>query len=166
MHVILNGYGVPAGSVSGRDRYYVSIQNNNQGRTLSTKSYWLPLNDTTPTIWNSTDHYEAGSLVVNTIGILFIALYDNVASEPATDEGIGDWYEYGVFGDPTNPIPFTTIDSLFVDRGRFNANTIYARGDRVLGGRYANSAGFRRVEKYPEANFLRLRIPTSLYSFW
>ncbi len=165
--VILNGQGLPAGVKVGTGTSvtdtYVSTSSNNLGQIPTGAAPWLVINPGgTPPRWDSSTFYNEGDVVYatavsgETLGdtTTYLATDPNLGEDPRTTTG--SWVVLG----------FGSFDVIFTptNRGVWSPATTYAGGDYVT---YTSTigtttAGSVFVQKYQEADFTQLNIPTQL----
>lgn len=153
-YVILNGFGVPAGSVIGVTGPYFVAKNRSTGQPLSDTDYWLQVvGPLQAPYWNSSSVYVPGNLVhtlpiVGLFADLYICLVANTNDFP---EDSDNWLLLlqGFTSDARAPI--------YV--GRYNATAEYEIGDAVIPPLSMSGYGVIHVEKYPEADFTLLGVP-------
>ncbi len=150
---ILNGRGIPATSVSGTGKRYVSVSSGNIGMPLDDTEFWLPWWDTEATgdndpadypDWDEDTVYDIGDLV-NFSSVIYIC----AERDPQVDPPSGSGFEW------------VALTSGTSDEGLYNAGTTYDVG-HVVQDTAAAGAGKIHIEKYRESDFLLLGIPASL----
>lgn len=155
---ILNGAGLPAGSVTTTTGLYTTIVNNNLGNSLTNSSKWLPvvgdyLNDSLRN-WDGSIHYVRGNFTGYQFGPTagggfeyYVCIKDNVGENPVFLPAV-HWLR----------LPYAP-QSL----GTYNAASNYLIGDvvsQVSGSE--TGVGYLHVEKYNESVFSLLGIPLNL----
>lgn len=145
--VILNGAGIPAGSVAPLGRWFISIQATNFQHGLTDKKWWAVLLDdpAQPVADHDTQvRYPRGALT-KYLGTLYVALKDNRNVYPALDTAV--WA----------PLPAGTVDAGF-----YSTTTQYNLGDYVEAA-VEIAAGHIHLERYNESDFVGgLGIPATL----
>jgi hypothetical protein len=157
--VILNGAGIPAGSVAPLGKFYVSAQGDNFQHGLTDGDWWIPLApggdaDTYPTYdptffpaYDPGIEYDRGSLVTYG-GQKYISHRSTVIGE--------------LVGGPSNPFYWLLLPSGTTNAGFYSVTTPYNLGDYVEAAAEI-AAGKIHVEKYNESDFVGgLGIPTTL----
>jgi hypothetical protein len=145
LRVILNGKGLPAGTVAPIGLKYVAIVNGAIGPLADTNS-WVAIGDQLFFDWESKTLYQRGDMVVDVGGGHWIALDRNTSTVPVSTSPV--WHQM-----PTNA-PF--------DQGFFVSTGAYSDGDMVQD-TFIETAGIIHVERYSETDFVFvLGIPSSI----
>lgn len=149
--VVLNGFGRPATTVTTTDGRFVSIVTGNIGNQVSDSTKWVAVKGSTFTRWDEDTVYLYGEIVDNGFEDAFVCIQDNVGEAPQLLGPYDFWESIG-------PL------SGLIDQGEWDEATTYPKGSFVhtSAGVTQAVAGKIRIEKYPEANFLLLGIPTIL----
>jgi hypothetical protein len=140
--VVLNGKGIPAGTVSvSEQRYAAVVANTNVD--LGNGGWWCPIPSLLEfPLYDPTRDYRRGELVLDAGGLQWICTGQRVMTAPvATD--VLNWVQV----------------TALTDKGNWNSGTAYAVGDYV---RSVNqvSPGWIHVERYNESDFVNsLGIP-------
>lgn len=145
MKIVLNGHGLPAEVKVSAGSRFIAIQNS-MGVEVGDTDYWIGITGpVTPQVWDPGQPYNSGNLVTRD-EIPYVAVEDNEGEDPLTSVS---WHLVGLAGDtPTFA-------------GIWDTLTSYTIGQYVSDGGVTN-AGYIHVEKYNEANFLLLGIPTTI----
>jgi hypothetical protein len=141
--VVLNGAGIPAGTVSATGRLFLCIQAG-AGNKLTDGNYWVSI-PSPPFFLGYTINYDwkRGDLIIDNINNRYVATAN-------TASGVG-WI----------PDNWTAVP-VFSDAGVYDKTRGYFVGEYVIDPTPL-SAGVVRVQKYNEANFVALLgIPASL----
>lgn len=147
MKMILDGNGQPAGAYVESGTFYVSTALANQGNPLGSNSNWRRLRSTSASAWSSTTAYYPGDLV-SYIGYLWLANARNKTQAPTlTADSSAPWRFLGVG---------------ITSRGTYSPSVSYTAGDYVQAPGLETEAGTVYVERYPQANFFLLGIPSTL----
>jgi hypothetical protein len=147
--VILNGQGIPAGSVAPLGKFYISLKANNFQHGLTETDWWgVLLEDfADPQPYEPETEYPRGATVTYE-GSQYVAIRE-------TPIGL-------VLGGPSNPFYWTLLPSGPHDAGFYSATTQYNVGDYVEAA-VEIAAGHIHVERYNESDFVGgLMIPTTL----
>jgi hypothetical protein len=161
LRVILNGKGLPAGTVAPVGLKYICIINGPTGSLADTNS-WIATpkpptpdpNSPNPTfpVWDQFTYYYRGDLVQVEDGSKYIATDTSIYRNPIIEQ----------VGSPPNavwkPVPANTPQ----DQGIYVSTGSYVIGDMVEDA-LIESAGIIHVERYSETDFvLVLGIPSSI----
>lgn len=150
MKIVLNGYGVPAEVNVASGARYMAV-NANMGAELTDEINWIQIiGGVTPQQWDPGQPYKKGNLVLGTEGDTFIAHMDNEGVQPTMFPTVTAEWELAV-ANVGNSISFAGAHDLV---------TSYTVGQYVSDTSQTN-AGYIHVEKYDEANFFLLGIPTT-----
>jgi hypothetical protein len=154
--IILNGRGVPAGTVVPLGTLFLCISDadDNTNKPLSNTKVWIPVinpGTTDPTTidtsiippWNDGVAYRRGNLVTNAFGDYFVALRPSVGVLPS-DLGIVEHPEIW-FKLPVAP----------ANRGLYDPTVNYVLSDYVQA-IAAQRAGILHIELHPEVDFVFL----------
>jgi hypothetical protein len=153
--VILNGAGIPAGSVAPLGRWFISIQGSNFQHGLVDTKWWVPMHvnpDSTPEdsvaeVYDPGVRYPRGYLVTYG-GDLYVCIKDTPMGE--------------VLGGPSNPTYWTLLPGGTTDAGFYSPTTQYNVGDYVQAA-VEIAAGHIHVERYNESDFVGLlKVPATL----
>lgn len=146
IRVALNGAGLQAGVISKLGGYFLSLSSSNTGNPLEDIDFWIPYSiDMEPEEWSFATPYPRGSLVTYN-GNYYITLATNLPAGNIPVAG-PDW---------------AILPDLPFDAGTYDDTETYGLGNYVQDGGSENTSAYRHVEKYNEANFLLLGIPTIL----
>lgn len=155
-HVVLNGNGEPAEVVVSLSGYIVSVADGNVGNDLADGDFWVPLTDTfNPAqltgfpAWSDVTTYPRGAVVslAPAVGPGVAAIYLSL-----TDNNLDDQPPSAAWQALRHP--------PLADRGDYDPAASYDLGDFVRDSIGETAAGYIHVEKYDEADFLLLGIPT------
>lgn len=159
--VILNGFGLPAGVSFGTGTFhgtYVCISEA-KGIPPTDDEFWAPYDGSAPSLWNANTLYNRGDSVNvgddESLYSTYLALFPNANDDPTQESGA--WMQIAT-GQPfagSNP---------FNNRGAYSVSTVYNPADYVTYSTVINpyGPGTVHIEKYGEADFLALGIPTDL----
>lgn len=148
---MLNGAGIPAGSIAPTGDSYLSIKNGNIGNPLTDGSSWIP----TPTpaafeSWYNDQPYVRGDLVYfDTDGKNYAALLPSTGIAPNTSVA---------------PLPkpkWLELPGSTTHEGLYDVNTSYNLGN-VVADSTVTTAGILTIQKYHESDFVLLGIPETL----
>jgi hypothetical protein len=145
--VILNGRGVPAGSVVPLGSLFLCISNapDNTNKPLTNTSVWIPVVSSqvsAPLTWVNTETYRRGDLVTDTSGGIYVTLKTWVG---LTGEEI--------VGPSAKPDVWLHLPIAPVDRSFYNPTTNYVLADYVEIST-ATAAGIIHVERAAEFDFV------------
>jgi hypothetical protein len=150
MRIVLNGAGVPAGTLAARSQQFLAILAN-AGTPLSDSEAWVPVISPPDFVldWRSDKDYLRGDLVFlgdRDAGQHWVALRRNTGRDPTAGGNERDWFELLV---PLN------------DRGLYDPTVAYAVGD-VVRDSQLTAAGLIAVQYYQESDFSLLGLPLAL----
>ncbi len=143
-HVILDGFGKPAGATLNDRSIYIRVSNDPTDLSpLTNTDVWLPQTSGIQA-WQVSITYEVGNVVADNQGTIYVALIANIGTPPSSDPST--WLILALF-------PRTVQ--------QWEANGRYDIGDRATPSLSdeVTVAGSIYVEKYQEVNFLLLGIP-------
>jgi len=175
--LLLNGYGLPAYSVTGTTNRYLSIDNSNTNKTFNQYLYWIPLpvglqsGNVTADKWDPEHVYLIDDLVFELDTTLdqanlYVCIKDGaVDTSPSSDVALnlGFWRLLKTLPN-INALLYalaTTFDFPYNDAGTYSAGTTYSKMDVVVD-TGLTGVGINHIERYPYANFLLLGIPLVL----
>jgi hypothetical protein len=159
LRVILNGKGLPAGTVAPVGLKYLCIVNGPAGSLADTSS-WVAVPkpptpdpdspDTTFPIWDPFTYYYRGDIIQDNSGAKYIATDTSINRDPVIEQ---------IGSNPVwQPVPANTPQ----DQGIYVSTASYVIGDMVEDA-MIESAGIIHVERYSETDFvLVLGIPSSI----
>jgi hypothetical protein len=159
LRVILNGKGLPAGTVAPVGLKYLCIVNGPAGSLADTSS-WVATpkpptpdpNSPNPTfpVWDPFTYYYRGDLIQDDSGAKYIATDTSINRDPVIEQ---------IGSNPVwQPVPANTPQ----DQGIYVSTASYVIGDMVEDA-LIESAGIIHVERYSETDFvLVLGIPSSI----
>jgi hypothetical protein len=159
LRVILNGKGLPAGTVAPVGLKYICIVNGPAG-SLADTSLWVATpkpptpdpNSPNPTfpVWDPFTYYYRGDLIQDNSGAKYIATDTSINRDPVIEQ---------IGSNPVwQPVPANTPQ----DQGLYVSTASYVIGDMVEDA-LIESAGIIHVERYSETDFvLVLGIPSSI----
>jgi hypothetical protein len=159
LRVILNGKGLPAGTVAPVGLKYICIVNGPTGSLADTSS-WVAVpkppvpdpdspNPTFP-VWDPFTYYSRGDIIQDDSGAKYIATDTSINRDPVIEQ---------IGSNPVwQPVPANTPQ----DQGIYVSTASYVIGDMVEDA-LIESAGIIHVERYSETDFvLVLGIPSSI----
>jgi hypothetical protein len=159
LRVILNGKGLPAGTVAPVGLKYLCIVNGPAGSLADTNS-WVAVpkppvpdpdspNPTFP-VWDPFTYYSRGDIIQDNSGAKYIATDTSINRDPVIEQ---------IGSNPVwQPVPANTPQ----DQGIYVSTASYVIGDMVEDA-LIESAGIIHVERYSETDFvLVLGIPSSI----
>lgn len=159
LRVILNGKGLPAGTVAPVGLKYLCIVNGPAGSLADTSS-WVAVpkppvpdpNSPNPTfpVWDPFTYYSRGDLIQDNSGAKYVATDTSINRDPVIEQ---------IGSNPVwKPVPANTPQ----DQGLYVSTGSYVIGDMVEDA-LIESAGIIHVERYSETDFvLVLGIPSSI----
>jgi hypothetical protein len=159
LRVILNGKGLPAGTVAPVGLKYLCIVNGPAGSLADTSS-WVSIpkppdpdantGQTTFPVWDPFTYYYRGDLIQDDSGAKYVATDTSINRDPVIEQ---------IGSNPVwQPVPANTPQ----DQGIYVSTASYVIGDMVEDA-LIESAGIIHVERYSETDFvLVLGIPSSI----
>ena len=157
--VILNGAGLPAGTVITVEGIFISKNGGNTANVLTDTNWWLPF-------FGDVD--SGGNIIPEEYSFLGVYPRGSVVKITTTSIGGGpptvDYYlciedALPSHNPPDRPDKWQSIPGV-TNQGAYSAVTTYAAGEYVTdSGQSSGAAGYRYIQKYSESNFLLLGIP-------